>query len=670
MQALRALAVIAVILNHLWPDKLTGGYIGVDVFFVISGYLITAHLLREGERDNKIALGRFWVRRIRRLLPASLLVLLVCGIFTAIVVPITSRSDNYTQIGAAAVYVVNWVLAANSLDYFAQEAGHTLVTHFWSLSVEEQFYIIWPILALCVILATRRSSARRRRLALGLLFGTLLVLSFTYATWSTSHMAAAAYFQTPGRVWEFAAGGLLSLLPTATEQWRQRLVAVTWACWAILIASTFVLNSGSGVPGAAAVIPVAATMALIGIGEPTTRVSPNVITRWRPIQFMGDVSYSAYLWHYPLIIGASYAGIHLTAALKVVLVAITVVVSYLSKRFVEDPVRAGALPKAHPRIVLGTIAAAMAVIVASSLVGVTGIQERTASASAALMRLSSEPSACFGAQASPLTQPCPGSHTLENPDYALVDSAFRAATFIPDAVCSNLPGKTPPISTCVFGASAKDATHQIAVVGDSHAMMWLPAIRQIPGARTTTFVRPGCPPTADIGVLGHEQPDIQGCAEWRLAMIATVAADPDIDTVVVAARESLYLTASGTHASPDGYAQVWRKWAAAGKRVIVLADVPEFQASLDRCLTIDESSPSCTQARPIAADSTLGRSVAMADDPAITLVDENSLVCGDRCHLIVGGIPAYADSNHLSGYFTRSIGDGFLAAALSEQASR
>jgi peptidoglycan/LPS O-acetylase OafA/YrhL len=214
IQALRAFAVLVVLLNHLWPEHLSGGFIGVDVFFVISGYLITAHLFREHERSGKIALGSFWARRAKRLLPAALLVLVVSAVLAYVFIPAPRNQNDFVQIGWAAMYVLNWVLSSQSLDYFAQEDGQTLVVHYWSLSVEEQFYIFWPILLAVAFLLMRSISKKKRTRFLVATILLVVVSSFTYAVWGVATRPEAVYFETTARAWEFGAGALLALVPS------------------------------------------------------------------------------------------------------------------------------------------------------------------------------------------------------------------------------------------------------------------------------------------------------------------------------------------------------------------------------------------------------------------------------------------------------------------------
>jgi len=195
LQGLRAVAVALVVGYHLWPGAIPDGYLGVDVFFVLSGFLISSHLSRERALTGAIALRQFWARRIRRLLPAASVVLLGSFLLMLFLVPPSLWQRTVTEIGASALYVQNWVLTAQSVDYLGAENVPTLVQHFWSLSVEEQFYLAWPLLFLLF--------AKRIRIVI------VVVLVASLAWW----LLGASYFDTAGRAWEFAAGALLALLP-------------------------------------------------------------------------------------------------------------------------------------------------------------------------------------------------------------------------------------------------------------------------------------------------------------------------------------------------------------------------------------------------------------------------------------------------------------------------
>ena len=224
VQGLRAIAVLCVVLYHFWPGRLTGGYIGVDIFFVISGFLITAHLMRELTATGTVRLGQFWARRARRLLPASLLVLLFCALvaMSPYLMPTSALPNEVREILASTFYVENWYLALNSADYLNHAGSPTTVQHYWSLSLEEQFYVMWPlIMLLAAWIGVKWFRGERRRTVIAAL-GVVTVVSFVFCVVFTITNPAPAYFVTFGRMWQFGVGAMVALVPAAARAQRDR----------------------------------------------------------------------------------------------------------------------------------------------------------------------------------------------------------------------------------------------------------------------------------------------------------------------------------------------------------------------------------------------------------------------------------------------------------------
>lgn len=363
IQGLRAMAVLVVIVHHLRPGALSGGFIGVDMFFVISGYLITAHLFREARDTGRIRLGAFWSRRIRRLLPLAFTVLLASAGLVFALVPATEHGTMFRHIAAAGFYIENWALVADATDYSAAGQMATVVQHFWSLSVEEQFYVAWPLLAVLALwLASRGGRAVNggvgRHAAPGLnvhrVFLTTIalvaVVSFVYGLWATETSPAAAYFNTGARAWEFAAGGVVALL--CLKRGVQGLAGafLGWAGTIALLAGAVLIPTETRFPGTMALLPVLGTAAVLAAaGSPDSRFRWFSHATWlsiRPARFVGDISYGAYLWHWPLIIVAPFA---LRAEPKwyheAGIVVLTLALAWLSYVLIENPFRIGRLLK-------------------------------------------------------------------------------------------------------------------------------------------------------------------------------------------------------------------------------------------------------------------------------------------------------------------------------------
>ncbi|HEY8589807.1 MAG TPA: acyltransferase, partial [Naasia sp.] len=272
IQGLRALAVALVVVYHCAPQLLPGGYVGVDVFLVISGYLITAHLANEFYATGRVSLTRFYARRARRLLPAALLVLAVTVVASALLLPESSRAEVARQVVASAFYFENWVLAFNATDYSAASANSSPVQHYWSLSVEEQFYALWPLAILGAgALAARLS--RSASVGLGALLSVVASVSLLASALVTAYDPNFAYFFTPIRLWEFAVGGLAWFLFSARTWSAPTANALSWIGLGLIAAATLSYDEGTPFPGLAAVLPVLGAALVLAGGETTGRVS-------------------------------------------------------------------------------------------------------------------------------------------------------------------------------------------------------------------------------------------------------------------------------------------------------------------------------------------------------------------------------------------------------------
>ncbi|BDZ55505.1 acyltransferase family protein [Agromyces marinus] len=374
VQALRAIAVGAVVLHHGWPAVAPAGYMGVDVFFVVSGFLITALLVREHARSGRISLKGFYLRRARRILPAAVAVLAAVTALTFLVVPRFEWRSYFREVLASALYFENWLLAADSQNPARGDLASTPVQHFWSLSVEEQFYLVWPLLVIgALALAVRR--AGDPRLSLLVVLGTVTGASFAWSMVLTVQDHNLAYFSTFARVWEFGLGGILAIVAPSAATGRPRARAVLgWLGLVLIAVPILTFRTPEVFPGLVALVPVAGTLAVIWAGMPESRLSPARLTGLRPVQWTGDISYSLYLWHWPVFMFVPFlTGVASPPWLMVLLVALSFAVAAASKRWIEDPARfsGGARSgwRARPALLVGSLATAAALVVAAGIVG-------------------------------------------------------------------------------------------------------------------------------------------------------------------------------------------------------------------------------------------------------------------------------------------------------------
>lgn len=367
IEGLRALAVTFVIIYHLFPLELPGGFIGVDVFFVISGFLIIQHLAREFKTTGQIRVWDFYARRARRLLPASFLVLLASLAITAALAPGNDIGRMAAGIGASSMYVVNWFFAFFSTGYVQSGNSPSIVQQFWSLSVEEQFYLLWPLfiigVAIVVRLVLRKQKLGERFLLI--LLSVIALSSLVYSVWSAMQNSEQAFFFTTTRAWEFAAGGLIAIAPPLSTElrhrWQTRLAVL--ANWGAIIAlgwAAVYINDTMPFPGWLALIPVVATAMLIYIGDRDTGWEPARLSRIPPVIGLGGLSYGIYLWHWPLIVGYCWwRGIAPGNNSALAIIIATVLLALATQRFIENPLRFGKALKTTKRAisfaVIGTL---------------------------------------------------------------------------------------------------------------------------------------------------------------------------------------------------------------------------------------------------------------------------------------------------------------------------
>jgi len=378
IQALRAVAVGSVVLHHGWPAVAPAGYMGVDVFFVVSGFLITGLLLRRAQREGRISLRDFYLRRARRILPAAIATLAVVSALTLLVVPQREWRQWFREIVASALYYENWQLAVDSQIPRRADLESTPVQHFWSLSVEEQFYLFWPLLLIAALWFATRSGSSSATVVL-MLVGAATLASFVHSIALTAQDPNLAYFSTPVRTWEFGVGGILAAIGERMSRPGARAglrAAVSWAGLALIVVPIATFRAPEIFPGFVVLLPVAGTLAVIWARMPEVAWSPARVAGLRPVQWMGDVSYSLYLWHWPIFMFVPYfTGVPSPPWLMVLLVGLSFAVAGLSKRFVEDPFRHGRRGlRLRPVFLLSGLAGMIVVIVGAGIVapGIAG----------------------------------------------------------------------------------------------------------------------------------------------------------------------------------------------------------------------------------------------------------------------------------------------------------
>ena len=663
VQGLRAIAVLLVVLYHFWPGRLPGGYVGVDVFFVISGFLITGHLMREIDATGGVRLAQFWARRARRLLPASLLVLLFCAlcVMSPYLMPTSALPGEVREILASTFYVENWYLALNSADYLNHAGSPTTVQHYWSLSLEEQFYVMWPLLMLLAAWIAVEWARGRRRQVVVLTLGIVSIASFVFCVVFTLTNPAPAYFVTFGRMWEFGLGAMIALVPALRVRNAWASFVLGWGGILALVYTAFRFDAQTPFPGYAALLPALGAAAIIAASNTDRWWYPTRILSVRPAQFVGDISYSLYLWHWPLIIIApSVPFWGLSIYHRVALLAICFVLAWLTKRFVEDPVRRWKVLTRRPArvtlwaslaamvVVAGTAGAAWAVNAPAYQRGVEAIQE-----------LRADPPACFGA-ASVLDPSCAdtdfGDTILPAPGFAGVDQPADEQCFMQlnDARAYE----------CEFGSDAADAP-RIALIGDSHAYQLLSTFQRMAdenGWHLITFFKGACPwnttPISSAGAFGA------ACGEWREA-VGEKLADLDLDAVFTASLATTPFSSAGYDSSFDaavaGYRDAWKQFTDRGIPVVTVVDNPTWETDPNKCLRTRDAAE-CTGARAEVLHEDPVKTAATGTE-GVSLLDFTDVYCDDTtCFPVVGGANIYRDQDHLTVTFVDTLAPEYTAA--------
>lgn len=671
VQGLRAIAVLLVVIYHFWPGRLPGGYVGVDVFFVISGFLITSHLMRELTATGTVRLGQFWARRARRLLPASLLVLLFCALvaMTPYLTPTSALPVEVREIIASTFYVENWFLALNSADYLGHGEA-TTVQHYWSLSLEEQFYVLWPLLMLLAAWIAVRWFRGQTRRAVLVTLAAVSVASFVFCVIFTLTDPAPAYFVTFGRMWQFGVGAMIALVPLLRVQHPVLSFVLGWGGILTLVFVAFRFDGQTPFPGYAAALPTLGAAAVIAASNTRRWWYPTRILALRPAQFVGDISYSLYLWHWPLIIIApSVPFWGLTIYHRVALLALCFVLAWLTKRFVEDPMRSWRVLTSRPaRVTLWSSLAAMVVVAGTAGAAWAINAPAYQSGVRAIQELREDPPDCFGA-AVVLDEACADTDwtdtILPAPGFAGVDSPA-------DEQCFVQLNDARPVS-CAFGSEEADAP-RVVLVGDSHAYQLLSTFQRIADAEgwhLTTYFKGACPwsatPLSTPGAFG------EACTAWRDAVASELAA-ADVDAVFTAAIATTPYAAAGYDSSYDaavaGYREAWASMTDRGIPVITVVDNPVWETDPNKCLrTRDEAACDAPRGDVLVADDPV-RAAAEGTD-GVTLLDFTDVYCDDRtCHPVVGGANIYRDQDHLTVTFADTLAPQLTAAVTEALAQR
>ncbi|WP_144126692.1 acyltransferase family protein [Catellatospora sichuanensis] len=679
VEGLRAVAVVLVLLFHAGVAFVPGGFVGVDVFFVVSGFLITGLITSELKRTGKVSLLRFYARRAKRLLPGAGVVLMAVLLLTVFLLPKIRWSDTGWDVISSGLYLVNWRLSERAVDYLAADTAPSMVQHFWSLSVEEQFYLVWPLLLLLIARSVRRLRAGSTHdIERPLLFGLALVAipSFAWSVYLAGTDPERAYFITTTRMWELALGGGIAMIVGRLGRMPRVVAAASgWAGLAMVIASAFLLRGSTPFPGYAALLPTLGTAAVLAAGAAAGRIGPAAVLDNPPLRAVGALSYSLYLWHWPLLVVAESRFGELSTAWLLAVVALSALPAWLTHRYVENPLRFSAVLERIPAraLRLGALCTVIPAVCALALHQVVTWPTGTSANQAGWAEQ---------ADTAPRGAEVLSEHPRDDPRGAPVD---RVPSMIPDPVSvrADYPDvyskgchqreREPEATSCIYGEPT--STFTVALVGDSHAAQWVPTLQAVAAKRNwrlVTYTKSSCP-MAEVQVLsrtnGRPYPS---CAEWNHNVLGALTGDGHPDLVVT--TNSDYRIVRGTTRLPvpegdramiAGLRASWQAITAVGVPVVVLHDTPDPGTNIAECISahlteLTRCAFARATAQPAVGPVQVEAAAAMSN---VHLVDLNDAICPtDRCAPVIGRVIVYRDSNHMTATYARTLAPRLDAA--------
>ncbi|MFF2745714.1 acyltransferase family protein [Kitasatospora sp. NPDC058048] len=641
IEGLRGVAVLSVLAFHSAVPGLTGGFVGVDVFFVVSGFLITGLLV-----GRPLGLWDFAARRARRILPAAATVLVATAVAGGALLDPLRGTDLARDLIASAGQFANWRFVGEQTDYLAAERDPSPLQHFWSLGVENQFYLLWGVLLLGL---ARYLHGRRRTLAITLATVAVGGISLVLCLRWTATSAPLAYFSTGSRLWEFAAGACAALAGPALAARAERrpvlrtLRVLGWLGLAAVLTPVFLYDRNTPFPGTAALLPVLGTAAVLlaGHGTPGAAEAGRLLAT-RPLRAAGRLSYAWYLWHWPVltIAQARYGPLPWTTLLA--LTAAAALPAWLTLRLVEQPLRYGSSPAPRRGLAVGASALVIPLIAALTLGGGT-------------VRALGDPSA--GPVAAPAGAPdgpsllAPGARVL-----TLTPSLARAREDFPPGKGCEIPLNADSSPRCLFGA--EDSPDRIVLLGDSHAGQWISAGLALAEQRhwaLEVLVKPGCPLatlTVRNNVLGRT---FDECDRWRENTLTRLTSGPKPRLVLMAGLNRY----GSQEERAEGWTRTLDRLTALGAPLAYLGDTPMPGKDIPTCLAAsDGRSDACFFPRDTAFEPDPVLDGGLAARYGVRTLDLGPLLCpgaGPSCPAVLEGVVLYRDTGHITDTLARVL---------------
>ncbi|WP_258802834.1 acyltransferase family protein [Pseudarthrobacter sp. NS4] len=649
VQGLRALAVLMVVAYHVWLGRVSGG---VDIFLLISAFLLTLSFVRKVEAGRPFGLLGHWLHLFKRLLPAAVVVILGVLAGTWLILPQSRWPQVLDQAWASLLYGQNWLLANTAVDYYAQDhAGASPLQHFWSLSIQGQVFILWPVIfagcaaLLALLHRIHAFTGLTYRVLLTLVFGAVFAVSLAYSVEQTATNQAYAYFDTRARLWEFALGSLLALALPYLKPARALRVVLGWAGLAAMISCGLLLTVDRSFPGFVALWPTLAAAAIIVAGQTGSRFGVDRFLGSKAAVALGDNSYALYLWHWPvLVLALAATGVdapNLVEGLGIV--GASIVLAVLTTRFVEKPLRDWHWPKLR-----AWRTAVVVVACGALLAGPVALWQTTLTAEEAATAAQPRELTPGAAALSPENAGAPAPQAKFIPGPSALDSDWAGI----HAPCTGANATADPIlEGCRQEVPEEGATKRIVVLGDSHSQQYLGALAPIAEARgweLVTLLMPACRFGAESETRNAE------CNAYNRASAAYVL-EHRPDAVFTVA--SLTLEDAPFETEVPGYLEGVRPFAEAGIEIVGIRDNPRFTFNMPECVQRNgahapECNPSLDESlvEPSPLESYRGKL------EGLHLMDLSDFICARGvCPAVVGNVYVYKDDNHLTRTYVESM---------------
>ncbi|MDQ2701116.1 MAG: acyltransferase [Actinomycetota bacterium] len=645
VQGIRGFALILVLGCHAKLGIFEGGYVGLDIFYVLSGFLITGLIIREIDKTGRFSIRDFYARRAKRLLPLAALVLIFIGVMSLVLYSTVRQIEVGGDIVAAALYFVNWRFIAQDTDYFAFEDGlMSPVQHYWSLSVEEQFYVLWPLLLLLVATIAVKSRRNYRPMLIVIVAG-LAIASLYYSVTYTDADQQKAYFSTLTRGWELVLGGLLALvLPRALRMPSALSAFLVGGGIASIVTGALLFTELDPYPGWRALLPVFGTIAVILGGTATARSLPVRFLSTRPLQYLGKISYAWYLWHWPFIVFAVAIWGELSPQWLVVVTLAAWIPAEISHRTVEEPFRRSRFLNLRPKRALA-IGGVCTLATLGVGIGISADRFDIDSASQSEVAGAVVIGDNFKPQESVQKIKPDPLNAREDRGRMYEDGCL-------------VQGDDTESGDCSYGPSRP--SKKVVLFGDSHALQYFPAMLKISEKRNWKLVG-----LARGNCLVADVPYRERCDKWRKNVLERIeqVEKPDLVVLSSSTLDRFRVKSGGRELSRnesqpklvEGLTRVLKRFRKTGAKVVVIRDQARAPFIPHECVADNlKELKKCFFSPSRREEWSFDRDAAKL--AGVKLIDPMPVLCrNDTCPSVIGDVIVYRDTYHLTATFARTL---------------